>query len=73
MVTVIGFDYGYCGSDYYSCVNSDMGRIPEFNSLELNKNGLFDTEKEIISFINLRNHLKNTHMQKKFEQGRCVI
>lgn len=67
--TFIGFDYGYCGSDYYSCVNSDIGRIVEMNSLEVNEFGLFDTEEGIIEFINLRTYLKNTCLGNRFELG----
>jgi hypothetical protein len=65
----IGFDYGYCGSNYYSCVNSDIGRIPEMNSMKPNKYGLFDTKCEIIEFINLRTQLKNANLGKGFELG----
>jgi hypothetical protein len=65
----IGFDYGYCNSDYYSCVNSDIGRIPEMDSLKTNKYGLFDTEDEVIEFINLRTQLKDANLGKAFELG----
>lgn len=65
----IGFDYGYCGTDYYSCVNSDMGRITEMDSLKLNQYGLFDTEVEVIKFINLRGMLKDDNLGKGFELG----
>lgn len=67
--TFIGFDYGYCGSDYYSCVNSDIGRIIEMNNLKVNEFGLFDTEEGIIEFINVRTYLKNTCLENRFELG----
>lgn len=67
--TFIGFDYGYCGSDYYSCVNSDIGRIVEMNNLKVNEFGLFDTEKGIIEFIDLRTYLKNSCLGNRFELG----
>lgn len=39
------------------------------NSLNTNKYGLFDTEKDIIEFINLRDNLKNAYLGKDFELG----
>ncbi|MBU3131874.1 hypothetical protein KPL40_05360 [Clostridium gasigenes] len=69
----LGFDYGYPGTDYYSCVYSDVKTIPEMSHMTLNKNGLFETEKEVIEFILIRDKLKNVLPQNIFEQGEFII
>lgn len=69
----LGFDYGYPGADYYSCVFNDVNRIPQMSHFTLNKNGLFETENEIIEFIKLRNELKLILPKNEFEQGEFVI
>lgn len=57
----LGYDYAYPDGDYYSCLFHEINNkyIPEFCNIKLNKYGLFETEKEILSFINLRNNLKD--------------
>ena len=69
----IGYDYGYPGEDYYSCVYNDVSRIVEMSHLQLNKYGLFDTEEEIIEFISLRNELEKIYPKYAFELGEFII
>ena len=69
----LGFDYGYPGTNYYSCVYSDVKRIPEMVYMTLNKSGLFETEKEVIEFVFLRDKLKKILPQNVFEQGEFII
>ncbi|WP_310601877.1 hypothetical protein [Anaerosporobacter sp.] len=73
--TFLGYDYAYAGGSYYSCINNDVvsGRIPEFEAIQLNKNGLFESEEEIVRFIQMRDTLKNTYSSMTFEKGDFIV
>jgi len=70
----IGFDYSYAGGDFYSCVFSEIysGRIKEFSNYKLNRNGLFETESEITSYIEKRKLIAQND-KLRFEQGDMTI
>lgn len=72
---ILGFDYAYAGGSYYSCINNDIhaNRISEFKDILLNEYGLFDTEDEILQFIELRNNLKYKYPKETFEEGEFII
>lgn len=71
----LGYDYAYTGGSYYSCVYNDLyeRRVTEFEMMQLNKNGLFDTEEDIKKFINKRNDLKQKYNESRFEKGDFII
>jgi len=72
---VLGFDCAYAGGSYYSCVLNDIisRRIEEFHSVQLNKNGLFETYEEAEVFLNYRENLKKCKGETLFESGEFVI
>lgn len=71
---ILGYDYAYLGGSYYSCILNDIisKRIEEFNNIKLNKYGLFNSYKEVKSFIEYRTKLEK---EKKydFELGDFII
>ena len=69
----LGFDYGYPGVNYYSCVYHDVRTKSQMSYLKLNQYSLFDTEEDIFSFIALRDKLKNELPVYAFEQGEFII
>jgi hypothetical protein len=69
----IGYDYGYSGGDYYSCVYGDVKRIPEMAHFNLNRYGLFNGESEILEFIKLRSELEKMKPHLTFECGDFTI
>lgn len=69
----IGYDFGYPGGDYYSCVFNDVMRIPEMARFHLNQYGLFNSEPEILEFVKLRNELEKNKPYLKFELGEFII
>lgn len=70
----LGYDYAYPCDDYYSAIYDDIfdDRINEFRDIELNKNGLFDTEEELEAFIQKRDYLKSVYNKGMFESGTFV-
>ncbi len=69
----LGYDYAYLGGSYYSAVNSDVGRIAEFEECELNKFGLFDTLDEVLEFVDKREKLKYNYPVNHFEGGEFAV
>lgn len=71
----LGFDVAYSGGSYYSCVLNDVvsGRIPEFQSVRLNENGLFSSYEEAESFLRQREELEKATTVYIFEKGDYVI
>lgn len=72
---VLGYDYAYPGGSYYSCVLNDIvtGRISELRDYKLNNAGLFDSEKEIMQFIEHRKELLKIYKDNFFEKGDFII
>ncbi|TDX51146.1 hypothetical protein [Orenia marismortui] len=64
----LGYDYGYPGDNYYSCVYNDIGRVSEMDNIKLNKYGLFNSEEQVVNFYILRERLKQKNPQN-FEFG----
>lgn len=73
--SVLGYDVAYSGGSYYSCVLNDVvsGRIPEFQSLRLNDNGLFSSYEEAEAFLKQREELEKATTEYIFEKGDYVI
>jgi len=69
----IGYDYGYPGGDYSSCVFNDVRRIPEMAHFHLNQYGLFNSESEILEFIKVRNELEKIEPYLTLELGEFII
>lgn len=71
----LGYDYAYAGGSYYSCINNDLvsDRIPEFNGIQLNKNGLIESEEEIFDFIQMRENLSSKYPITTFEKGDFIV
>ena len=72
---VLGFDVAYSGGSYYSCVLNDVvsGRIPEFQNIRLNGNGLFSSYEEAEAFLKRREELEQATTEYIFEKGDYVI
>ena len=72
---VLGFDVAYSGGSYYSCVLNDVvsGRIPEFQNIRLNGNGLFSSYEEAEAFLKRREELEKATTEYIFEKGDYVI
>jgi len=72
---VLGFDVAYSGGSYYSCVLNDIvsGRIPEFQNIRLNGNGLFSSYEEAEAFLKRREELEQATTEYIFEKGDYVI
>ena len=72
---VLGYDYAYSGGSYYSCVLNDIisQRIKELRSIQLNKNGLFNTYEEAVSFGNYREKLRMNSDDYNFEEGNFIV
>ena len=71
-MTYLGYDYAYAGGSYYSAIYSDIycRKIEGLSGIQLNKNGLLDSELEMNIFINKRNDLiKNSNNVNTFEIG----
>lgn len=51
----LGFDYGYPGPDYYSCLVEEVKHITTIVPIELNEYGLLQTEEDAVNFIKARN------------------
>ena len=73
--SVLGFDVAYSGGSYYSCVLNDIvsGRIPEFQSVRLNENGLLSSYEEAELFLRQREELEKATTEYIFEKGDYVI
>ena len=71
----LGYDVAYSGGSYYSCVLNDVvsGRIPEFQSIRLNDNGLFSSYEEAEAFLKQREELEKATTEYTFEKGDYVI
>lgn len=69
----MGYDYGYPGGDYYSCVFNDVTRVPEMAHFHLNQYGLFNSESEILEFIKLRNEIEKNKADLTSELGEFII
>jgi hypothetical protein len=69
----MGYDFGYPGGDYYSCVFNDVTRIPEMARFHLNQYGLFNSESEILEFIKLRNELEKNKANLTSELGEFIV
>ena len=71
----MGFDVAYSGGSYYSCVLNDIvsGRIPEFQSVRLNENGLLSSYEEAELFLRQREELEKATTEYIFEKGDYVI
>ncbi|NLI57605.1 MAG: hypothetical protein GX387_03665 [Clostridium sp.] len=69
----LGYDYGYPGSDYYSCVYNDVKRMFKDSNFTLNKNGLFEDEGSILEYISAREKLKKQTPEYMFEEGEFII
>lgn len=70
--TYLGYDYAYAGGSYYSAIYSDLycRKIEGLSEIQLNQNGLLDSEFEIDRFINKRNDLiRNCENVNMFELG----
>lgn len=72
---VLGYDYAFSGGSYYSCILNDIisGRIREFNEINLNENGLFDSYEDAEKFMLFREEIKSTKMNYVFEEGDFII
>ena len=71
-MTYLGYDYAYAGGSYYSAIYSDIycRKIAGLSEIQLNQNGLLDSESEMNIFINKRNDLiKNCNDVNMFEKG----
>ncbi|WP_113672760.1 hypothetical protein [Vallitalea guaymasensis] len=70
----IGYDYGYPGDNYYSCVYNDVYTrdITQFNSIILNEYGLINDEKVLSRFIDIRDKLKTELPESMFEKGNFI-
>lgn len=71
----LGYDVAYSGGSYYSCVLNDVvsGRIPEFQCIRLNDNGLFSSYEEAEAFLKQREELEKATTEYIFEKGDYVI
>lgn len=69
----LGYDFGYPGGDYYSCVFTDVGRVPELNKISINEYGLISTLDEMIDFVDLRNRLRHLLSKGTFEEGEDYV
>ena len=70
----LGYDYGFSGPDYYSCVYNDIVRrdIRAFESIEVNKYGLFEDENMLNVFINVRLAETLKSETSKYEAGNFI-
>ena len=73
--SVLGYDVAYSGGSYYSCVLNDVvsGRIPEFQNVRLNENGLFSSYEEAEAFLKQREEQEKATTEYIFEKGDYVI
>lgn len=73
--TILGYDIAYSGGSFYSCVLNDVvcGRIPEFQSIRLNENGLFSSYEEAEAFLKKREELEKETTEYIYEKGDYVI
>ena len=67
----LGYDYTYVGGDYYSAVFSEVPAV--FPQFRLNKNGLFETEEEIRSYLAAREEFVRTHPKLTLEVGNFAV
>lgn len=72
---VLGYDCAYSGGSYYSCILNDIisRRIEEFHSVQLNRNGLFETYEEAESFLKFREKVMKYKGDALFEGGEFLI
>ena len=71
----LGYDYAYPGGSFYSCIYNDLffKRVHQFNCFRLNQYGLFNNEKDLINFIDLRIELQKKSSIHLFEKGDFVV
>ena len=72
---ILGYDVAYSGGSFYSCVLNDVvsGRIPEFQKVRLNENGLFPSYEEAEAFLKQREEMEKATTEYIFEKGDYVI
>jgi len=73
-IILLGFDYGFSGPDYYSCIYNDIVRrnLEVFKSIRVNRYGLLDNEKMLEKFINIRNKDIAQSTANKYESGNYI-
>lgn len=71
----LGYDVAYSGGSFYSCVLNDVvsERIPEFQGIRLNENGLFSSYEDAGVFLKQREELEKATAEYMFEKGDYVI
>ena len=69
----LGFDYGYPGPDYYSCLVEEVKHIRTIVPIELNEYGLLQTEEDAVDFIKARNKARECLPIGYFELGDFII
>ena len=67
----LGYDYAYATGDNYSAVYNEIPFV--FPDFKLNRNGLFQTEKEIYKYILERERFKKVNPPHTLEDGDFVV